>query len=161
MRKVNLAVIGFLIHGEIDDPAKGKLVAVNQIKLFANAIARATGEIGKSLWHTGAEKHGIAIFKAKLLFNLRGAFFADIFGQRPRSFAIAEEDIAKPRLPFALRPAVHAVTKGPTAAGFGRYRPDPHLVVFGNHIGKNLEIGTVKGRRDILHFNRDTQIRLV
>ena len=44
--KGSLAIIVHLIHGEIDNPAKGKLVTINKFKLLANAVTRATGVRG-------------------------------------------------------------------------------------------------------------------
>src|SRR6185312_5281658 len=105
-----------LIHREIDDPAKGELVFVAKTKLIADLHPRLAGEAGELLRQSGHEEHGIAVADLELGLDRVGALRPDILGDGARAFAVAEEDIAEPRLPLGLRPCIHAVAEGARAA---------------------------------------------
>src|SRR5690606_27852263 len=63
------------------------------------------------------------------------------------SLPILEEDITQPRLALALCPGIHTVAEGATdrlgaRLVLGRDRPDFHLRIGLDLVGKNLEAGT-------------------
>src|SRR6185295_15680758 len=91
----------------------------------------------------------------------RGSLRADVVGQRTRALAaLAPHDVAEPRLAFALRPGVHAVTEGArTGAGSGD-GPDLVLAVF-QHPREHLEAGAAEVLGDVLHHERVAQVGLV
>src|SRR5262249_37155619 len=111
----------------------------------------------------GYEEHRIADGEAKLLANPFTALDADILRERPRAalLALAPEDVAKPRLTFALRPGIHAVAEGAIAALGRRYRPHLDGRIGRTHAGETLEAGAAEVGGHVLHPDGVAKVWLV
>ena len=163
VREVDLLLLLVpLVHREIDDPAEGELVLVDEPEVAADLLARGAGKGGELRRHAADEEDGVAVPEAELLADRVGALGADVLGDRPGALAVvAEEDVAEAGLALALRPGVHAVAEGAVAAGRRRNRPDLDLGVGGDLAGEDLEAGVAEMLGDVRHLDRVAQVRLV
>src|SRR5690606_14021304 len=108
-----LLLLAPLVHREIDDPAEGELVLVDEIEIAPGLGARRTGKRGELLRPSADEEDRIAVLQPELAADRLGAFRPDVLGDRPGAVAIvAEEDVAEARLALALCPGIHAVAEG-------------------------------------------------
>src|SRR5690606_18416215 len=131
------------VEREVDDPAKLKPVAIDEVQLLASPCAGSACKRSELLRIACCKEAGVAVTEAKLLADGFGALFANVLGDRPGALDLvtflAPENVAKARLPLALRPRIHAVAECSGAAGFGRDRPDFRLGVIGEDVCKHLE----------------------
>ena len=94
-----------LVHREVDDPAEGELVLVDEAELTTDPLPRRAGKHRELLRPPADEEDGVAVLEPKLLTDRVSALDADVLGDRPGALAVvAEEDVAEARLPLALRP---------------------------------------------------------
>src|SRR5690606_11461139 len=123
-----LFVLVPLIERKIDDPAKLKAIAVDEVQFLTCPGARRTGEGREFLRVSCDEECRVTIRQAKLLADRLGALLADVLGDRARALELvaflAPENVAETGLALALRPGIHAVAKGARATGLCRNGPD-------------------------------------
>ena len=128
-----------LEHRKIDDPAELEPAFVDELELLPDFRAREAGEFGEFFRIAGDEKRRVARFEAERRPDRLGALRADVVGERPTRAhtrrvwvsrerrlvlgAVEEQDIAEPRLAFALRPGIHPVGEGALAAAGSRNAP--------------------------------------
>src|SRR5690606_37710905 len=96
------------VEREVDDPAKLKPVAIDEVQLLASPCAGSACKRSELLRIACCKEAGVAVTEAKLLADGFGALFANVLGDRPGALDLvtflAPENVAKARLPLALRP---------------------------------------------------------
>src|SRR5690606_5426828 len=109
------------------------------------------------------EETGVANGETHLREDRFCAFCANILGNRSRAgstFLGAPHDVAEARLPFLLRPAVHAVTERAATAALRGNGPDAHLRIALDHLREHLEARAAEMLGHVLHLNRVAQVWL-
>src|ERR1700730_11107662 len=122
MRKVDfLLVLVPFVHRKIDDPAELVDVLFREAEFTSDTKPRGTGEFGGLVFLVASEKHRVAGFETGFFRDFPLHFGGQKFGDRPFAReppALAFEDnIAKTRRAFALRPIVELIEKGARPTG--------------------------------------------
>ena len=165
MAEVDLAVVGPLVHREIDDPGELELVFVDQLQLAPDLGPRAPGDSLEVRGLAAQEERGIPLAQAKLGADRFGLFRPQRLGDRTGGFGgaplvLAPEDIPHPRQPLPLRERVHPVRElARPACGRGD-RADLGPVLL-QQLGEDAEAGAAEMVAHVLHLDRVAQVGLV
>ena len=165
MAEVDRALVGFLVHREIDDPGEFEAVLLGQAQFAANLVARAARDGFEDFRLATQEEGGVALTQAQAYADRFGFLVAQRLGDGACGLGrailgLAPEDIAHARQALFLGKGVHAV--GKLAAAPGGRRDSAHLVAFGfQKLGENRKARAAEMVRHIGHLDRVAQIGLV
>ncbi|MPL89883.1 hypothetical protein SDC9_35925 [bioreactor metagenome] len=165
VREVDLAVVGLLVHREVDDPAEAEHAFLGQAKLAADLVAGLAGDRLELLGLAAEEEHCVALVQVELGPDRLGALGAKGLGDRAGGLhrtvlGLAPEDVAHAGQAIRLGEGVHPVTE--LAAAAGRRGNRTNLGALGlEQLGEDAKARVAELGADIGHLDRVAQVGLV
>src|SRR5690606_5951285 len=107
-----------LEHREINDPAEGETVKIDEAEFATDPVACSTGKACEDLWLSSHEERGIARLKTKLQPKGFRPLSTDILRNRAGAalLVFAPEDVAEAGLALTLSPCIHTIAERAAAS---------------------------------------------
>ncbi len=158
----DLAVVVFLVHREINDPAEFEHAVFTKAQFIANLVARLAGKFGCCQFLVTGKEDRIAIGNAGNFLDLCDAFGIKIFGNRAFGFAVfIVNDVTKTSRPFFAGPGIELVKEAARAASGPRCRNGANHRTLFDVRGKDAEIRTAEGFGHVRQDDRVAKVGFV